>query len=55
MSVLPVFIIKKWPSATFPYCFECKQLDYQVVFCTIEGGKKAISARFGNVIFRERL
>jgi len=51
----PVFVIRRWPSPSFPYCFECKRMNYQVVFTTIEGGKQAIEARFGKCIFRVKV
>ena len=51
----PIFIVRKWPSANFPYVFECNRLNYQAVFSTLEGGKQAIEARFGNCIFRVKV
>lgn len=47
----PIFTIKKW-QGSFPYMFECKRLNYQVVFTDIEAGKAAIESRFGKCIFR---
>ena len=47
----PVFTIKKW-YGSFPYMFECKSLNYQVVFTDIEAGKKTVESRFGKCIFR---